>query len=228
MRKIQQIIDYYHNELKKANSVKAYLRGRGVSKESIVKYKLGYAPPYPAMGNRFHDRVIFPIYFPFGELAGWTARTLINAPAKYVNVKESAEFQKGRLLYMYHFAKKAIIKTGTAILVEGQMDALILRQFGLLNTVASSGVAFKPAAARILSRYAQKVYIVFDADDAGKKAQLKAQKYLEEIYSGDSKIQVITVNLPDEEDPASFMLKYGKNAFISLLRSSKIVDRKIV
>ena len=224
INKIQQAIDYFHSKLKSADSVKDYLKSRGVSKESVVKYRLGYAPPYPTIGNRFHDRLIFPIHFPFGEPTGWTARTLIGAPAKYVNVKESAEFQKGRLLYMYHLSKKAIIKTGVAILVEGQMDALILRQFGLLNTVASSGVAFKPAAARILSRYARKVYVVFDADDAGKKAQLKAQKYLEEVYlEEDEKIQVVVVDLPEGEDPASFMLKYGKDAFIALLRSSKIV-----
>lgn len=223
MNKIQQAIDYYHNELKKVDSVKEYLKLRGVSKESVIKYKLGYAPAYPRIGNRFHDRVIFPIYSPFGEPVGWTGRTLIDATAKYLNVKESAEFQKGRLLYMYHYSKEAIIKTGVAVLVEGQMDALILRQFGILNTVASSGVAFKAAAARILSRYARKVYIVFDGDDAGKKAQLKAQKYLEEIYLDDLKIQVVPINLPEGEDPASFMLKYGKNMFISLLRSGKIV-----
>ncbi len=218
--KIQKAIDYYHSELKRMNNVKAYVKSRGISKESVIKYQLGYASSRPKIGNRFHDRLIFPIHFPFGEPAGWTSRTLINAPAKYVNVKESAEFQKGRLLYMYHLAKKAIIKTGAAILVEGQMDAIILRQFGLLNTVASSGVAFKPAAARVLSRYAKKVYVVFDADDAGKKAKLKAQKYLEEIYPEEAKIQVVIVDLPEGEDPASFMLKYGKDAFISLLRSS--------
>ena len=223
MHKIQQAIDYFREELKKDDNTKTYVMSRGVSEESVIKYELGFAPHYPAIGNRFHDRLIFPIHFPFGMPAGWTARTLIGAPAKYINVKESAEFQKSRLLYAYHFAKKAIIKTGVAILVEGQMDAIILRQFGLLNTVASSGVAFKPAAARILSRYAQKVYVVFDADDAGKKAKLKAQKYLEEIYSKESKIQVVIVDLPEGEDPASYMIKYGKDAFIALLRSSKIV-----
>jgi len=223
MNKIQKAIDYFHSELKKDNGVKAYVKSRGISKESVIKYELGYAPAHPTMCNRFHDRVIFPIHFPFGEPVGWTGRTLIDAPAKYLNVKESAEFQKGRLLYMYHRSKRAIAKTGVAILVEGQMDALILRQFGLFNTVASSGVAFKPAVARILSRYAQKVYIVFDPDDAGEKARLKAQKYLEEIYTEDSKIEVVVVSLPDGKDPASFMLKYGKDAFIALLRSGKSV-----
>jgi len=221
--KIQRAIDYYHKELKTAVDAKKYLKSRGVSKASIVKYQLGYAPHYPAIGHRFHDRIIFPIHSSLGDPVGWTARTLINAPAKYLNVKESAEFQKGRLLYLYNYSKKAIIKTGVAILVEGQMDALILRQSGLLNTVASSGVAFKPAAARILSRYARKVYVAFDSDDAGRKAQLKVQKYFEEIYvEEDSKIQTVLVNLPEGEDPASFILKYGKDAFITLLRSSKV------
>jgi len=217
---IQYAINYFHDSLKKSQSVLDYLKSRGVSKDSIVKYELGYAPSRPTICNRFHDRVIFPIHFPFGEPAGWTSRTLIDAPAKYVNVKESAEFQKGRLLYLYHHAKAAIIQKGTAILVEGQMDALILRQYGLLNTVACSGVAFKPAAARILSRYAQKVYVVFDPDDAGEKAKIKALKFLEEIYTEDLKVQVVVVDFPENEDPASFMVKYGKDAFVSLLRSS--------
>jgi len=218
--KLQRAIDYYHEQLKIAPEVKAYVKSRGISKESVLTYQLGYAPSHPTIGYRFHDRLIFPIHFPFGDPAGWTGRTLINAPAKYVNVKESAEFQKGRLLYLYHFAKMAIIKTGVAVLVEGQMDALILQQYGILNAVASSGVAFKPAVARILSRYAQKVYVVFDADDAGQKAQLKVRKYLEEIYPDDIQVQVVAVNLPTGEDPASYMLKVGKDAFIALLRSS--------
>ena len=222
--KIQQAIDYYHGELKASGKVKDYVKSRGITKESVVKYRLGYAPTYPVIGRRFHNRLIFPIHFPFGDPVGWTSRTLIDAPAKYVNVKESAEFQKGRLLYLYHLAKSAIMKTGTAVLVEGQMDAIILQQFGILNTVASSGTAFKPAAARILSRYAKKVYIVFDADDAGNKARVAAQKYLEEVYVDDDlSMRIVVVDLPEGEDPASFVLSYGKDSFISLLRSSTIV-----
>jgi len=222
IKKINRAINYFHNELKNSSIAKDYLKSRGVSKESVKKYMLGYAPPTPKICKRFHDRITFPIWFPFGAAAGWTSRTLIDAPAKYLNVKESAEFQKSRLLYLYNFAKKAIIKTGVAILVEGQMDALILRQYGILNTVASSGVSFKPAAARILSRYAKKVYVIFDADNAGNSAQVKARKYLEEIYSGDLKIQVVIVNLPEGEDPASFMIKFGKEKFISYIKEYSI------
>jgi len=216
LNKIQQAIDYFHEELKKNVDVKDYLKSRGILKESVIKYHLGYVPSNPTIGKRFHDRLIFPIYDQYGTPVGWTARTLINASAKYVNVKESAEFQKGRFLYPYHFAKKAIFKKEVAILVEGQMDAIILRQFGLLNTVAASGTAFKPAAARLLARYAKKVYVVLDADDAGSRAQLKAQKYLEEVG-----VEVILVDLPESEDPASFILKYGKEEFIQLIRNSK-------
>jgi len=213
LNKIQQAIDYYHNELKKSQLAKDYLKLRGISKESIIRYQFGYAPPNPAIGWRFRNRLIFPICDQYGIPVGWTARTLVDANAKYVNVKESAEFQKGRLLYMYHLAKKAIFKKEAAILVEGQMDAIILQQFGLFNTVASSGTAFKPAAARILARYAKRVYVVFDADDAGRIAQLKARKFLEDVD-----VEVVVVNLPEGEDPASFLLKHGKEKFIQVLR----------
>ena len=67
MNRIQEAIDYYHSELKKADNVKAYVKSRGISKESVIKCQLGYAPPHPAICNRFHDRLIFPIHFPFGD-----------------------------------------------------------------------------------------------------------------------------------------------------------------
>lgn len=216
--KVQQAVSYYHDELKKSQLAKGYLKSRGVSKESIMRYQLGYAPLNPTIGWRFRNRLIFPIYNQYGTPVGWTARTLDNVGAKYINVKESAEFKKGRLLYLYHLAKKAIFKKEVAILVEGQMDAIILQQFGFLNTIAASGTAFKPAAARLLARYVKKVYVVFDADDAGRKAQLKAQKFLEDA---DPQLKVILVCLP-EGDPASFLLKYGRETFIQTLRSANV------
>ncbi|MBU0846995.1 toprim domain-containing protein [Patescibacteria group bacterium] len=215
---MKKAVDYYHEELKKSNIAKDYLKSRGLTKESIVKFKLGYAPPNPEIGGRFHDRIIFPIWDPHGVPVGWTARTLIGASAKYLNVKESGIFQKSRLLYLYHLTKKAIVKTRAAVLVEGQMDAIILYQHNILNVVASSSTAFKPAAACLLARYVSKVYVVYDPDDAGVRARTKVEKVLNDI---DPELKVIIVKLPGGEDPASFVLKYGREKFLDLLRNSQ-------
>jgi len=215
MPSIEKIVNYYHSELKKSVVAKNYLKSRGFTKETIIKFQLGYAPSSPKIGKRFHDRIIFPVWDSFGEVIGWTARTLINADPKYVNVKGSAKFQKGRFLYGYYQAKRAIVKSRWAILVEGQTDVLTLHQYGLINTVAVSGTALKPAMVRLLSRYAQKVYIVLDADDAGEKASEKAQKLFEE-----ENVRGILVKLPGKDDPDSYVYKYGKESFVSLLKQS--------
>jgi len=225
--KIQKVIDYYHSELKKfqldtsnPTNPKVYLKLRGITKESIIKFKLGYAPTNCHIVPRFHDRIIFPIWDAYGNPIGWTGRTLIDASSKYINVKESPEYQKGRVLYLYHIAKKSIMASGWAILVEGQIDAIMLHQYGFKNTVAASGTAFKTAAANILARYANRVYIIFDSDEAGKKAKLKAAKLLKETG-----IDVYLVSIPDnEDDPDFFIRKYGKEAFIQLIKNSQRIE----
>ncbi len=218
--KIQKAINYYHDELKKSEAAKYYLKSRGITKESILKFKLGYAPSHCNIAPRFHDRIIFPIWDAYGNPIGWTGRTLIGAPAKYINVKESPEYQKGRVLYLYHIAKKAIAASGWAILVEGQMDAIMLHQHGFKNAVAASGTAFKVTAAEILARYSKNVYVIFDSDEAGEKAKLKATKLLKE-----ANVNVYVVSIPDgEDDPDSFIRKYGKDTFIQLIKTAQRIE----
>lgn len=215
MTSIQTILDYYHSELKKSQIAKDYLKSRGITKETIIKFKLGYAPSNSIYVSRFHDRLIIPIHDPYGNPVGWTARTLIDSSPKYVNTKESPEFQKSRLLFGYHLAKKTIFKSKCAILVEGQFDALRLHQEGLINTVASSGTSFKATGANLLARYANKVYIAFDGDNAGENAKIKAQKLLQDLG-----VKVVLVNFPEGEDPDTYVYKYGIEFFKSLLRNS--------
>ena len=218
IKMVEDVIDYYHVELKNSEFVKEYLRSRDITKDTIIKFKLGYAPAEPKYAPRFRDRLIFPIWDQQGYAVGWTGRTLVNAPAKYLNTRESQVFKKSKLLYAYNFAKETIFMTQAVILVEGQMDAITLYQFGFKNTVASSGTSsFRTAAAVLLARYAKRVYVVFDADDAGKKAARAAHVHLTEAGVTD----IITVNLPEGEDPASYILKYGKQSFLGLLHESR-------
>ena len=214
MSDIVTITNYFHNEFKHSDVAKSYVKSRGISKDIAIQFKIGYAPPEPKYAKRFNNRIIFPIWDQQGTEVGWTGRTLVRASAKYVNVKESALFKKSRLLYGYNFAIESMYKTKAAILCEGQTDIVTMCQFGITNAVASSGVtSFKTAAACLLSRYATRIYIVFDADEAGEIASLAAEKYLREVGVTD----IIPVTLPKNEDPASILTKYGKNYYLGLL-----------
>lgn len=217
--RVQHAISYFHAELKNARNAKEYLKSRGILKESVIKFYLGYAPAACRIAPRFHDRIIFPIWDPYGVPVGWTGRTLIGAPAKYLNVKESPVYQKGRILYPYHIAKSAIASARWAILVEGQMDAIILHQYGFPNTVATSGTTLKSAAANLLTRYADSVYIIFDADTAGDRARVKAAKALKEAG-----VNVYIVSLPTGQDPAEFIQCSGKNVFRQILNNTTESD----
>ncbi len=220
MSKLQEVVDYCHLQLGKSEEAKQYLQSRGITAETIAKFQLGYCPPNPEYVPRFRNRIIFPIWDHQGELVGWTGRTLVGDPAKYVNVKESALFKKSRLLYAYNFAKPHIIEKGFVILVEGQMDVLMLHQTGIDFAVASSGTAsFKTAAAGILARYDPYVFVVFDGDEAGAKASISAEVHLKSVGITD----VTIVKLPDGEDPASFILKHGRQKFLWLVHDTRQV-----
>ena len=216
MSKVDEMIDYFHTELKTSKVAKDYLKSRKINKDTVLKFKLGYCPHTPKYVyiERFRDRLMFPIWNQQGLAVGWIGRTLVDDRKKYVNVRESALFKKNRLLYGYNFAKEHIITTGKVILVEGQMDVVTLFQEGILNVVASSGTSsFKNAGACLLGRYDPHVYIVFDEDDAGRKARVAAEKSLDTIGITNTTI----VKLPEKEDPASYIFKYGKQKFLGLL-----------
>lgn len=222
MSKVSEVVDYYHLQLGASEEAQQYLKSRGITTDTIAKFQLGYCPAETEFVPRFRNRIIFPIWDQQGVLVGWTGRTLVGDPAKYVNVKESAVFKKSRLLYAYNFAKPYIIKRGTVVLVEGQMDVLMLHQEGILNTVASSGTAsFKSAAANLLVRYDPRVYIVFDGDTAGIKAATSAEVHLKNAGVK----EVITVLLPEGEDPASFVLKHGRQEFLWLLNDTRQITK---
>ena len=166
--------------------------------------------------QRFSNRLIFPIADSYGRYVGWTARTITDMEPKYLNTQDAPIFKKGRLLYNYDKAKPIIQEKGWVVLVEGQFDALRLYQEGIKNVVASSSTAFKPAMARVISRYANRVYIAYDGDNAGINATEKVATLLTSMN-----IQPIRVKLPDKEDPDSFVLKNGIVEFKELMKAAR-------
>jgi len=211
---LNKVVTYYQSELQQSNFAKDYLKSRNITDETIFKFQIGYAPNNPKYSPRFRNRIIFPIWNASGILVGWTGRTLNNSPAKYLNTRESALFKKKQLLYLYHFAKKQIFNTQEVILVEGQMDAITLYQAGITNVVATSGTtSFSELSALLLGRYANRVYIIFDTDEAGIKAELAVKVFLESVGIP----EIISISLPSDHDPDTYLNKHSTQEFIGLL-----------
>jgi DNA primase len=224
-----------------------YLKNRGIKLQTQRTFGIGYAPYgwdnflFHAKENKidltkaktlglidinekgeyydkFRHRVIFPIFSPNGRVIAFGGRILEKRDdiAKYLNSPESPVYSKRRSLYGLFHSKDDIRKLDRAILVEGYMDLVSLFQAGVKNVVASSGTSLTEEQVQLLSRFTKNIIILFDADPAGQRASIRS---IEILLKQNFEVKVIT--LPQGEDPDSFISKYGKEKFESLVHSAK-------
>jgi DNA primase len=167
--------------------------------------------------DRFRKRITFPVFSLSGKIVGFGGRVLDDKDEpKYLNSPETPIYQKGKILYGLHLSKEEIRQKGSAILVEGYVDLITLYQAGIKNVVASSGTAFTQDQAHLLSRYAEKVYLFFDADSAGQSATFRSVDLL--FSEG---LEVFVVSLNPGEDPDSYVRKFGQKAVEEKIKQAK-------
>ncbi|MCX5659219.1 MAG: DNA primase [Planctomycetota bacterium] len=148
--------------------------------------------------DRLRHRLIFPICDALGRTIAFGGRKLrAEDEPKYLNSPETMLFNKSATLFGLHLAKKAIIDSRTAVIVEGYTDVIACHQAGVRNVVATLGTALTPQHVSELRRYCQKVVLVYDGDEAGVKASDRA---IEVFLTGE--LDVALAILPDEYDPA--------------------------
>lgn len=154
--------------------------------------------------DRFRDRIMFPIFSHVGKVVGFGGRILHNDSdqPKYINSPETLVYNKSRVLYGLVQAKRAIRNKEEALLVEGYTDVISLHQAGLHHAVASSGTSLTQEQVRLLSRYAKRIVLLFDADAAGAGAALRGIDII--LENG---LSAYIVELPRGEDPDSFAHK---------------------
>ncbi|MDP6634051.1 MAG: DNA primase [Phycisphaerae bacterium] len=163
--------------------------------------------------DRFRHRLMFPIYDLTGNVIAFGGRALRDDErAKYLNSPESILFDKSSNLYAMNWARGEIVSGGTAVVVEGYLDALIPHQAGVANVVASLGTALTDRHVRLLGRYAKEVVLVFDADQAGATA---AQRAMEVFLAQQLGIRVATI--PEGKDPCDYCLAEGSEALKKLI-----------
>lgn len=167
--------------------------------------------------DRFRNRIMFPICDPMGRVIGFSGRIMNKAEkgAKYVNSPETLLFHKNQLLYAFDKARKPIVESRQAIVVEGQIDSIRCHLAGIANAVASQGTALTENHARLIKRYADEVVLVLDADAAGVKAALASS----EIFIA-QELSVRVVSLPEKEDPDSLIRKSGPDALKALVQDA--------
>lgn len=180
----------------------------------------GGAPSTPY--DRFRGRVLFPILDTQDRTVAFGGRVLPDSPlqskAKYVNSPETQLFSKHKMLYGLDLARLAMRKTGRALIMEGYTDVIVAHQFGFEDAVAVLGTALGTEHIRILNRFVEKMILVLDGDDAGRK---RADEVLDLFVAQGADIEILT--LPDSNDPCDFLLRNGSEAFEDLLRT-KTVD----
>ena len=222
-----------------------YALGRGMSKSILTTFGVGFAPDtwdslVRAMrakgytdqelkdsglvtvsqknGNlldRFRGRLMFPIIDVRGYVIGFGGRIIKNDPnaAKYLNSPETLIFNKRKNLFGLNLAKKT--KQDHMILVEGNIDVVVLHQYGFDNAVASLGTSLTEEQATLLTRYTEQVVLIYDGDEAGQRATRRAIPMLEKAG-----IQVKVLQIKDAKDPDEFLKRFGADKFKVLLEGS--------
>jgi DNA primase len=170
--------------------------------------------------DKFVNRLMFPITDVTGRVIGFGGRTLDGKGAKYINSPTTTLFDKSNSLYGLQQARHQIVSSGAAVVVEGYTDCIMAHSKGCANVVATLGTSFTSGHGRILRRYAKKVVLIFDGDNAGIEA---ANRALEVCLS--QHIDIKLASVPEENDPCDFLLSAGKERFDQLVDEAADVFR---
>ena len=208
-----------------------YLNSRGFSNSIIQEFEVGYCSKRDSSlmdqtrksqyntkyllkmriinekgYNRFSGRIMFPIHSMTGEVLGFGGRVLEDKKntVKYLNSDSSDLYQKSKILYGMHLAKNHIKKLDFCYVVEGYTDVMALFQIGIKNVVSSCGTALTRDQIRLIHRFTDTIVILFDSDQAGINATIKA---IDLILKEGMKPKIL--QLPRKEDPASFMTNHS-------------------
>jgi DNA primase len=229
---------------KKGKQARNYIADRQITPESTKKWQLGLAASQndlikaasrkaiptklleqaglvvsqsggAGFGDKFVNRLMFPIADATQRIIGFGGRTLSETGAKYINSPATALFDKSSSLYGLQHARHQIVSTSIAVVVEGYTDCLMAHQFSCTNVVATLGTSFTAGHARILRRYAKKIVLLFDSDTAGIEA---ANRALEICLA--QRIDIKLASVPEAKDPCDFLLSAGKEQFERLVEGA--------
>lgn len=225
-----------------------YVKGRGISREMIKTFGLGYSLPdwdglikqankdavspdvllkaglviKRAGGgyyDRFRGRFMIPIIDLYKKVLGFGGRKMVDDDSpKYINSPETPIYQKGQILFGLYQSRETIKQQDQAIFVEGYTDLVSLFQAGICNVVATSGTALTSAQAKLIRRFTENIVLLYDADTAGSLAAMRGA----DIFL-DEGLEVKIVTLPSGHDPDSYVRERGVDYFNQALSHAKSI-----
>lgn len=245
----RRAMDFFRQRLlldKSDNQAMRYLQGRGLEKEIIDDFYLGYAPAgwdnlvhffakknvplslvekaglivarkkQDGFYDRFRDRIIFPIFDVSMQVVGFGGRVMDDSMPKYLNSPETPVYNKRRSLYGMHRAKNHCRENDTVYIAEGYFDLLSLHQHGIKNAVATLGTALTTSHIQVIKGCAGRVVLVYDSDEAGISAAIRSVGMFLEAEM-DARIVV----LPKGYDPDSYLFEFGHESFLEAAASAR-------
>lgn len=236
-------VKYYQNNLnsKEGELARKYLLNRNINDDIIKEFSIGLSLNkrddltnlLKVQGYNLNDlnliglssndndvfngRIMFPLDNISGNIVGFSGRIYKDGDldnSKYMNTKETPIFHKGNILYHANKAKSFARESKSIIVMEGFMDVIRAATIGIRNTVALMGTALTKDAILELKKISNNIILCLDGDEAGINATLKAGDLFLE-----NNIEVKVLELSDGEDPDTYILKYGKDRFLSLFNN---------
>src|SRR5437763_10246813 len=228
-------------------AARAYLEDRGLDKDAVSRFGIGYAPSggdallrhlkskYPEklltesglisrdqggkLFDRFRRRITFPIANESGKVIAFGCRALGDDQPKYLNSPESPIYSKSNVLYHLDRAQEGIRRQDFVILVEGYMDAIAVARAGISNVVASCGTSLAEPQIKLLQRFTKRLIVNYDPDAAGQTA---TERSLALLLEHDFEVRVLA--LPPvgnkKADPDLFIREMGAEAYLKLLKEA--------
>ena len=249
----QDYSNYYTQQLFNPTNQDAinYLFKRGLKKNIIEEFKLGYVPwkndfyetllkkysedEINSTGlyykndktqkyvDRFNSRIVFPVNNITGDTIAFGGRIIKDGKfAKYINSPETEFYKKGNMIFNLDKAKDSRSKTNDVLIVEGYMDVVSVYSSGIKNVISNSGTAITERQINLVWKFFANPIICLDGDESGQKAALRiAEKLLPLI---NEKNKIFFSIMPDGEDPDEYIRKNGKEALLNLLSQKEIIQ----
>ncbi len=245
--------NYFNQQLSVTNNQEAlnYLLKRGLKKNIIEEFKLGYVPwknnfydellkKYSEEDinltglyykndktgkyvDRFNSRVIFPINNITGDTIAFGGRIIRESKlAKYINSPETEFYKKGSMIFNLDKAKDLRSETDEVLIVEGYMDVVSVYSSGIKNVISNSGTAITERQITLIWKFFSNPTICLDGDESGQKAALRIAEKLFTLINEKNKIYFSI--MPDGKDPDDYIKQNGKEGLIILLKEKKIIQ----
>jgi len=252
----KEYLNFFKRQLFDSENIIAlnYLSKRGLKKNIIEEFELGYINPrndfYKKLlenyteeeigltglfykleksgkfVNRFNSRIIFPIKNLNGEVIAFGGRIIKDGKlAKYINSPETEFYKKGRTIFNLDKVKSFRSETDEIIIVEGYMDVISLYIAGIKNVVSNSGIALTENQIDLIWKFFSKPIVCLDGDESGQRAAIRIAERLIPLINENNKIYFSI--LPSGNDPDDIIKSGGKEKFLNLLDTKKIIQSYI-